>query len=410
MFVVGLVGSYSIFNQFDIPLNRLKTETYTLFSRNSLAVIPLFILMGQFAAVSGVSRRLFRAFEVWLGHRKGGVAMAAVGACAGFGSICGSSLATVATMGKTALPELRRQGYGGGLASATLAAGGTLGILIPPSIVLILFAIIAEQNITKLFIAAIIPGLLATLGYMLAIRLYVYFYPKESGYICNRESWYITLKATADTWPVALVFTVIIGGILAGLFSPNEGASIGVVAMVIITFFVGRLNFKTMQTVLLETGKLTALIYFILLGASFYNGFLALTQVPQSAALWISQLSVSPYIVLILILAFYFILGCMMDSLSMILLTTPLFFPIISMLDFGMPLEQTAIWFGILTLICVEVGLITPPIGLNLFVIHAMDKSVPLIHIYKAITFFVAFDMVKVALLVAFPMLTLILV
>lgn len=469
MFLAGFIGLVLVTGDATIPLARLKSETFTTFSNYALSIVPMFLLMGQFASLGGMSQALFKAAESWLGHRKGGVAMASVGACAGFGAICGSSLATAATMGRVALPELKRYGYAGGFSTATLAAGGTLGILIPPSIVLVIYAILTEQNIAKLFLAAFIPGLLAAIGYVIAISLYVRIYPNEAG-IKPRMAYKERFEALLRVWPVLLVFCLVVGGIYLGWFTPTEGAAVGAFGTGLIAWLSGGLTRTTLFESFFSTAQSSAMIFFIVLGAAFYNGFLALTQVPQEIALWVGEQGLSPWMVLMAILVFYLLLGCLMDSLSMILLTIPIFWPVISELDFGLVtmaqlhavkaaealrsgvdlapemlesikislaqgieltreqiraleirgvsngalnrlmVEQTAIWFGILVLIVVEVGLITPPVGMNLFIINAMDRKTPMIDTYKAVLFFVASDLVRVMLLVAFPIITLIFV
>ena len=410
MLLCGFGGWYYAMNGNPVPLlAKLKSETYTTFSSYSLTIIPLFLLMGQFATLSGMSTALFKAAESFLGHCRGGVAMAAVGACAGFGAICGSSLATAATMGKVALPELRRYGYSGGFSTATLAAGGTLGILIPPSVILVLYAIITEQNIAKLFLAAFIPGILAAIGYVLTISLYVRLYPNSAGTrpaVPMAERW----KALGNTWPVLTIFGLVVGGIYAGWFTPTEGAAIGAAGTGIVAMLSGNLKWPVFKIALMETGKTTAMIFFIVLGASFYNGFLALSGVPQIMADYVLAQGFSPWFVLIIILTFYLVFGCVMDSLSMILLTVPIFFPVISAMDFDLSPEHVAIWFGILVLIVVEVGLITPPVGMNLFIINAMDRETKITETYKAVMFFVGSDIVRVAILVAFPAITLFLI
>ena len=466
MFVAGLVGMIFVTGDTNLPFARLKSETYTTFSNYSLSIVPMFLLMGHFATLGGMSQALFKAAEGWLGHRKGGVAMAAVGACAGFGAICGSSLATAATMGRVALPELRRYGYAGGFATATLAAGGTLGILIPPSVVLVIYAILTEQNIAKLFLAAFIPGILAAVGYMIAIAIYVRVNPGSAG-TRPRVPYVERFKAVFDVWPVLLVFFMVVGGIYLGWFTPTEGAAVGALGTGLIAWSVGGLNWSSLKQSFFVTARASGMIFFIVLGAAFYNGFLALTQLPQEAAIWVSASGYSPLAVLMLILVFYLLLGCLMDSLSMILLTIPIFWPIVQELDFGLVsmvqlqasrlealvatgvelptavlsdaqgllasgqelsremtrelglrgvtngalnrinIEHTAIWFGILVLIVVEVGLITPPVGMNLFVINAMDKQTPMVETYKAVIYFVVTDLIRVVLLVAFPIITL---
>ncbi|MEM8848607.1 MAG: TRAP transporter large permease [Pseudomonadota bacterium] len=406
MFVTGLVGLWIVTDGPIVALSRLKNETYSTFSSYSLSIIPMFLLMGQFATLGGMSQALFRAAEGFLGHRRGGVAMAAVGACAGFGAICGSSLATAATMGRVALPELRRYGYDGGFSTATLAAGGTLGILIPPSVILVIYAILTEQNIAKLFVAAVVPGLLAALGYVIAISIYVRVNPGSAGTrdpIPGRER----LALLVAVWPVLLVFVAVVGGIYGGIFTPTEAAAVGALGTGLIALANGGLNGRTLVQSFTITAKSSAMIFFIVLGAAFYNGFLALTQVPQEMSAWVVEQGYAPLTVLVVILVFYLIFGCLMDSLSMILLTVPIFFPVISALDFGMTAEEVAIWFGILVLIVVEVGLITPPVGMNLFIINAMDRATPMLQTYRAVLYFIGSDIVRVAILVAFPAITL---
>ncbi|MFM1923642.1 MAG: TRAP-type C4-dicarboxylate transport system, large permease component [Pseudomonadota bacterium] len=406
MLVIGLFGAWFIYGSIDPLLYQLNQLAYSTFSTHSLSIIPLFLLMGQLATVGGMSKALFRAAEAFIGHRKGGVAMSAIGACAGFGAICGSSLATAATMGQVALPELRRAGYAGGLATAALAAGGTLGILIPPSIVLVIYAILAEQNIASMFAAAIVPGVLAALGYMLVVSIVVRLNPSLAGNI-ERASSQARWQALRDIWPVAVIFVVVIGGIYTGVFTPTEGAAVGVLTTGVLAWRRGGITRESAKRMLQGTATGTAMVFFIVLGAAAFNTFLALSQMPQELAAWIGTLQVSPYVVLVAILVFYLLLGCVMDSLSMILLTIPILFPVVSVLDFGLPPEQAAIWFGILVLIVVEVGLITPPVGMNLFIIQSMAPDVPMQATYRGVLPFVLSDLLRVALLVAVPGLTL---
>ena len=408
MMICGLGGWYYAMNGNPIPLiAKLRSETYTTFSNYSLTIIPMFLLMGQFATLSGMSSALFRAAESFVGHRKGGVAMAAVGACAGFGAICGSSLAPAATMSKVALPELRRYGYSGGFSTATLAAGGTLGILIPPSVILVIYAIITEQNIAKLFLAAFIPGILAAIGYVVVISIYVRLYPDSAG-VRERQPYSERMAALAECWPVLVIFGLVVGGIYLGWFTPTEGAAIGAAGTGLAARFSGNLTWQMFVESLLGTAKTTAMIFFIILGAQFYNGFLALSGVPQYLSDFVLSQGYSPLLVLSIILVFYLVFGCVMDSLSMILLTVPIFFPVISGMDFGMTPEQVAIWFGILVLIVVEVGLITPPVGMNLFIINAMNRATPMMSTYRSVLFFVGSDIVRVVILVLFPIITLV--
>ncbi|MBZ0162555.1 MAG: TRAP transporter large permease [Notoacmeibacter sp.] len=407
MLVVGIVGSYVVtgFNWVPI-LAKMKNETYSTFSSYSLSIIPLFLLMGQFATLGGMSKALFKAAETWMGHRRGGVAMAAVGACAGFGAICGSSLATAATMSQVALPELRRYGYSGSLATGTLAAGGTLGILIPPSVILVIYAILTEQNIAKLFVAAFVPGILAAAGYMLAISIYVRLFPESAG-TRERAPYSERFRALVDVWPVLLVFIAVVGGIYLGWFTPTEAAAVGAFGTGLIALINGGLTRRTLMDSILATASSTAMIFFIVFGASIYNGFLALSQVPQELAGWVVEQGFNPWTVLTLILILYLVFGCVMDSLSMILLTIPIFYPIVTGLDYGLSIEEFSIWFGILVLIVVEVGLITPPVGMNLFVINSMARETPISATYRGVMPFVASDIVRTAILTLFPGITL---
>jgi tripartite ATP-independent transporter DctM subunit len=401
MLVTGMAG-YVMLSGWEPLINYLKTGPYYRVSSYSLSVIPLFLLMGQFAMHAGLSRALFAAANAWLGHRPGGLAMAAVGGCAGFGAICGSSLATAATMARVALPEMRRYGYSGALATGSLAAGGALGILIPPSVVLVIYAILTEQSIGKMFLAAFVPGGLAALGYMLAIAVYVRYRP-DAGPAGMRSSLRQRLASLLDVWSVVLIFALVIIGIYRGWFTPTEGAAVGAFGTGALAVTYGRMRLAGLVECLFGTAQTTAMIFLILLGADIFNAFLALSQLPVVAAEAIGSSGLEPFAVLAVMLVFYLALGCVMDSLSMILLTIPVFFPIIAGLDFGLGPEETAIWFGILALIVVEVGLITPPVGMNVFVINALADGVPMAETFKGVTPFLVSDVVRIALLVAFP-------
>lgn len=406
MLAVGFGGSWIVNGNTLMTMGQMKHLVYGTFSSYSLSIVPLFLLMGQFATLSGMSAGLFKAAESWLGHRKGGVAMSAVGACAGFGAICGSSLATAATMGQVALPELRRYGYSGPLATGALAAGGTLGILIPPSVILVIYAILTEQNIAKLFAAAFIPGILAAITYMLTIAIYVRIFP-ESGGVLERQPYSERFKTLASTWPVITIFLMVVGGIYSGIFTPTEAAAVGAAATGLVALVSGGLNMQKVGNAILSTASSTAMIFLIVLGAGLYNSFLALTQLPQNTAEWVVAQGFSPWLVLTAVLVLYLIFGCVMDSLSMILLTVPIFFPIMIELDFGMTPTDFALWFGILVLIVVEVGLITPPVGMNLFVINSMARDIPIKETFRGTFPFVLSDIIRVIILTAFPPITL---
>jgi tripartite ATP-independent transporter DctM subunit len=391
-----------------LPLaSYLKTLAWSRYSVYDLSVVPMFLLMGQFASRGGLSRALFGAANSLIGHWRGGVAMAAVGACAGFGAICGSSLATAATMGQVALPELRRLNYQPALATGALAAGGTLGILIPPSIVLVVYAILAEQNIAKLFMAAFVPGILATIGYLLAIAIYVRLKP-ESGPSNERQSWPQRLAAVKEVWPVVTLFLVVIGGIYGGIFTPTEAAAIGTVGAMFFAIWLGGMRWKGLLECIAGTAEATGMIFLILLGADLLNVFLALTQMPGELAKWVVGQGLPPLAVLFLIIGIYVILGCLMDSLSMILLTVPIFLPIVLGMDyFGLDPTDKAIWFGIIALMVVEIGLITPPVGMNVYIINSLARDVPMAETFRGVVPFLISDAVRVTLLVFFPALTL---
>ena len=406
MLGVGVFGSWLVTGSFNPVSAQFKNLTYSTYASYSLSVVPLFLLMGQFATLGGLSAGLFNAAAAWLGHSKGGVAMAAIGASAGFGAICGSSLATAATMGQVALPELKKYGYSGALATGAVAAGGTLGILIPPSVILVIFAVLTEQNIAKLFMGAFIPGILAAIGYMIVIALYVRVRP-DAGGVRERLPYGQRFRELGKTWPVLAVFMLVIGGIYAGIFTPTEAAAVGAAGTFLIALAARSLDRKSIADACLATASSTAMIFLIVLGAAALNSFLALSQVPQVMAAWVGEQGFNPWIVMILVLIFYLVMGCVMDSLSMILLTVPIIYPMMSVLDFGLTPDEFGIWFGIIVLIVVEVGLITPPVGMNLFIINSMSPETRLSETYRGVLPFVASDIVRTVILVAFPPITL---
>jgi tripartite ATP-independent transporter DctM subunit len=385
----------------------LNHLAYARLSNYDLAVIPLFMLMGQFATHGGLSKSLFKFASAFMGHWRGGLAMAATGACAGFGAICGSSLATAATMAQVALPELRAHGYSGRLSTGTLAAAGTLGIMIPPSVPLVIYAVLTQESIGKLFMAAVIPGLIAMTGYMIVIKILVTLDPK-SGPAGQRHSWAERLKATVAVIPVMGVFAVVIVGIYGGWANPTEAASIGAAACGILAVVTGGLRWKGIRESLMGTAYATAMIFMVLLGADLLNSGLAITQLPTELAEWVKHSGLPPIAVLIAILVVYVLLGCVMDSLAMILLTIPIFYPMVMGLDFfGMSVPDKSVWFGILALMVVEIGLVHPPVGMNLFIIQKLAKDVPYIETAKGVMPFLASDFIRIGFLVAFPALSL---
>ncbi|MBV1800239.1 TRAP transporter large permease [Siccirubricoccus sp. G192] len=388
-------------------LNYLKTTPYYLFASYTLSIIPLFILMGALAERGGLARDLFAAANALVGHRPGGMAMSVIGACACFGAVCGSSVATTATIGRAALPELRRYGYDPGFATGTVAVGGTLGILIPPSIILVVYAISTEQNIAKLFMAALVPGLLAVLCYVLAIALVARRRPALVP-AAARPSGSERREAMLNTVPVLLIALIVLGGIYGGIFTPTESAAIGCIAVLAVGLLRGTLRAREVRDALLATAETTAMIFVILLGAEVFNAFLALSQAPDLLALWITEQDFPPYGVLAILLFSYIVLGAVMDELAMILLTLPIFFPVVTALDFGLAgQEETAIWFGILVLVVVGIGLAAPPIGLNVFVVSSLARDVPIARTYRGVLPFIATDLLRLVLLAAFPALSL---
>jgi tripartite ATP-independent transporter DctM subunit len=405
MFVPGALGYLALAGEAPL-LNHLKGAAFARYSVYDLSVIPLFLLMGQFATQGGLSRALFGTANALLGHLRGGLAMAAVLACAAFGTVCGSSVATAATVTQVAMPEMRRYRYAGSLSTATLAAGGTLGILIPPSVVLVIYAILTEQNIAKLFAAAMIPGLIAAIGYCLAIAIYVRLRP-EAGPAHPRASGALG-RSLGDVWPVALIFLVVFGGIYGGVFTPTEGAAVGATATFLTAVAKRELSFAAFKQSFLGTAVTTGMVFLIFLGADMLNSALALSQMPARVADFVGALALPPLVIVAGILAFYVILGCVMDELSMIILTIPILFPAVMALDlYGLSASDKAIWFGILVLSVVEIGLIAPPVGLNVYVVNSLAPEVPMWDTYRGVVPFLISDAVRVTLLLAFPALSL---
>ncbi|MEH6632936.1 MAG: TRAP transporter large permease [Halopseudomonas aestusnigri] len=399
MGMVGAIGGLAI-NGFDSVAFIMGSIPFESIFPYSLSVIPLFILMGVFSAKAGLSRALYDAAHAFIGHYKGGLAMATIGACAAFGAICGSSLATAATMCRVAMPEMRRRNYDDGLASATIAAGGTLGVLIPPSVIMVIYAILTEQSIGRLFAAALIPGLLATVLYMVAIRIKTVHNP-EQGPADERVNWPDRIVAMLNVWPVMVLFGVVIGGIYGGWFSPTEAAAIGAIGAFLLALFKRQLNVKTFLDCLGETANTTGMIFLILIGTAVFNYFVETTGLPQSLVSHVGELGWDPYVILILLIFFYIVLGCFMDALSMILLTLPFIYPLITSLGFD------PIWFGVIMVSVVEVGLITPPVGMNLFIIMAGTPGLKLQTISRGVVSFLCADVARLALLILFPALSL---
>jgi len=405
MFVAGSVG-YLVQTGWIPYANFLNGQAFARFASYDLSVIPLFILMGHFATQGGISKALFSFAAGVTGRLRGGLAMGAVLACAVFGAICGSSVATAATITNVAYEEMRRHGYSGRLATGTLAAGGTLGILIPPSVPLVIYAILAEQNIAKLFAAAMIPGLIAMCGYIIAIAVYVRLVPGHAPEhdVVDTADLGLALRGVL---PIVAIFTVVFGGIYGGAFTPTEGAAVGAASTFVAALLKGELTPQKTAQSFLATAESSALIFLIFLGADVMNAALALTQVPNQLAQVIGGWGLPPLAIVGAILLFYVLLGAVMDELSMILLTLPIFFPLVISLDLGMSREHTAIWFGIMVLMTVGFGLLAPPVGLNVYVVNGIVRHrlqpVPIRESYHGVMPFLLSDVVRTLLLLFFP-------
>jgi tripartite ATP-independent transporter DctM subunit len=401
MFFAGVVG-YVLQAGWAPLASFLNTQAFARFASYDLSVIPLFILMGHFATQGGISKALFEFASAVMSRFRGGLAMAAVMACAAFGAICGSSVATAATITSVALPEMKRHGYSGRLATGTLAAGGTLGILIPPSVPLVIYAILAEQNIAKLFAAAMIPGLIAMVGYMIAIAIYVRLVPGHAPeHDDDRQP--MTLHALGGVLPIAIIFLIVFGGIYGGLFTPTEGAGVGAAATFVAALLKREMTWQKFKHCFYATAEGSAMIFMIFIGADLMNASLALTQVPAQLASVVGSWGLSPVAVVAAILLFYVVLGAVMDELSMILLTIPIFYPMVIALDFGMPKDMVAIWFGIMVLMTVGFGLLAPPVGLNVYIVNGMAKGTPIGESYRGVMPFLISDTLRTLLLLFFP-------
>ena len=402
MFVPGAIG-YGFISGWTPLLAHLKGAAFGRFSIYDLSVIPLFMLMGALATEGGLSKGLFDFANVLLGRFRGGMAMAGVLACAAFGSISGSSVATTATIAQVALPEMRRLRYSGRLATAALATGGTLGILLPPSVTLMIYAVLTEQNISRLFLAAYIPGLLAAAGYIAAIAIYVRLRPEHAPETSRPEPGEF-LRHSRSVLPILIIFLTVFGGIYGGLFTPTEGASIGATMTFVIALLRRALDAQKLVRALLATAQTSGMIFMIFMGADMMNACLALSQLPSELAGAVAGAGIPPLAIMAAIMLFYIALGCVMDELSMIMLTIPVIFPVILGLDFfGLPPTEKAIWFGILILMVVEIGMIFPPVGLNVYIMNGLAKDVPMVETYKGVVPFLISDAVRMTLIILFP-------
>ncbi|MCW5692343.1 MAG: TRAP transporter large permease [Pseudolabrys sp.] len=398
MGAVGVLGFGYVVGDIGPALRILAQSPIRTATDAEFAVIPLFLLMGAFASSSGMSRELFRASNTFLGHFRGGLGIATIAACGGFAAICGSSVATAATFSKVAYPEMRQYGYPQSFATGVIAAGGSLGIMIPPSTVFAVYGLITEQDIGKLFIAGVVPGILAIGMYILTINIIALvrpgFLPKTP-----RHSWAERRAALRDIWAVVLLFFFIIGGLYAGVFTATEAAGMGAAGAFIIAVLRRKLSREEFMRSLIESLRTSASVFTILIGALIFGYFLTVTQVPQRLTEFLTGLGLGPYGVLLLIMLMYLVLGCIMDAMAMIILTIPIVFPVIKALGFD------PIWFGVIIVMTVELGLIHPPVGMNVFVIKSVIKDVKLSTVFKGVLPFVATDIIRLAILIAFPIL-----
>ncbi len=399
---MGLVGvtGYGYLIGMEPALKMVGQTVMRTVTDQSFAVIPMFMLMGALVSVSGISRELFRAANAFLGHLRGGLGVATVLACGGFAAICGSSVATAATFSKVAYPEMRRYGYPSSFATGVIAAGGTLGIMIPPSTVLAVYAILTQQDIGKLFMAGVVPGLLAILMYMLTIGLIVMVKP---GFLPagERKPWAERMASLKDVWAPLALFVFVIGGLYGGVFTPSEAGGMGAAGAFILGVLRRRLSLPQIREALLEATRTCAAVFTVLIGALLFGYFLTITQTPQKVTEFLTGLGLNRYALLAIIMGLYLVLGCLMDAMAMIILTVPIIFPLILQLGFD------PIWFGVIVVMVVELGLIHPPVGMNVFVIKSVVPEVSFTQIFRGVLPFIGIDLVRLVILIAFPVLTL---
>jgi tripartite ATP-independent transporter DctM subunit len=408
-FAMGVVGfaGFGFLSGFDPSLAMVGTLVSDTALSYGLSVIPMFILMGNFVARAGLSSELYDASHAFLGHRKGGLSMATIVACGGFSAICGSSLATAATMSKVALPPMRKYGYADTLATASVAAGGTLGILIPPSVILVIYGIMTETSIRELFAAGFLPGLLGIFLYMAAVK-YVVWRDPSAGPAAPKRNWAERIQALKGVWGTMMLFGIVMGGIYGGAFTPTEAAGIGAGGAFLIALSRGALTWRTFFDVLVDSTRTTAILFAVLIGALIFSNFVNRAGLPDGLLSLVTGNDMSPLMVIIVIIAIYIVLGCVFESLSMLLLTIPVFFPVVKELSYaGLGSEQILVWFGIVAVVVTEISLITPPVGLNVFVLSGVLKDVSTGTIFKGVTPFWCADIVRLAIIVAIPAISL---
>ncbi len=399
MGITGVIG-FGLHSGFGAGFALLGQVPWSVVTDYNFSVIPMFVLMGAFASASGMSRDLFHMGEAWFGHRRGGLAVGSIVACGGFAAINGSAVATAATMATVALPEMRKRGYHPGFAAGVVAAGGTIGIMIPPSVIFVLYGIMTETDIAKLFFAGIIPGLMAIVMYSITVQIVGIWRPDwmPRG---DLYGWRARVKSLSNIWPVALLFVFVLGGMYNGFFTTTEAAGMGAMGALCLGVARRTLNWQGIMNSLVEALKVTASIFVVVIGAYLFGYFLTITQTTQAVVAWLTSLPLGPYGILTLILFGYFILGALMDELAMILLTVPIVFPVMMKLGFD------PVWFGVIIVMAVTLGMICPPVGINVFVINSIHRDISLPKIYAGVMPFIASDIIRLVILCAFPALSL---
>ncbi len=401
LILIGFTG-VAVLRGFDPAFSMVGQIAFESPMSYDLSVVPLFVLMGNLVNQAGLSNQLYQAAHSFVGHRKGGLAMATILSCGGFSAISGSSVATAATMAKVAIPSMRQYGYLDGFAAATVAAGGTLGILVPPSVVMVVYGILTRTNIGELFVAGILPGILAIILYIVAIQFIVWRKP-SAGPVGPRSSWSERWTAIRPVWPVAALFLLIIGGLYLKVFTATEGAGIGAFGALVLVVLKRTINLQTFLNILVETVRLTAVIFAIYIGGMLFANFVNLVGLTTELQAWISDDSLHPLLIIFMMVGIYFVLGCFLDSMSMIILTIPIFFPTVVLLGFD------PVWFGVIVVVAAELALITPPVGMNIFVITGVFKNISSGAIFRSITPFVVVDLVRLTILILLPSIALVL-
>ncbi len=399
MGIAGVVG-FGVLANFMPAYTLLASETASAFTSQDLATIPLFIMMGGFASAAGLSEDLYRVAYALVGHRRGGLAMATIGGCAGFGAVCGSSIATTATFGRVALPPMQARGYAPGFATGTVAAGGTLGILVPPSIIMVIYAVLAEQLILTLYVAAIVPSILAVALHFSAIAIYTRVRPMDAP-AGELMPWNERVRELLRGWAVLSLILIVLGGISFGVFTAVEGAAVGAALAFIFALLRRSLDRETFKRTLIDVASTTAMIYVIIIGASLFGYFVAISKAPQEIIGAISGAGLSMPAVMFLLMVMYLILGAVFDEVAAMVITLPFVLPLIKSWGFD------PVWWGIINVVIIELGMLIPPIGMNVFVIHGIAPQVPLTAIYRGVTPYIASNLLRLAILLTFPALCL---